>query len=69
MATPRMTLNDVMVDMRKRGLTMTVKSISDCLKSGVFPFGHVINTGSTGRTTFLILRKDYEAWADEYLNA
>lgn len=68
MASPRMTIHEVMTDMRSRGLPMTYKTISECLKSGAFPFGHVIGTGSSGRTTFLILRKDYEAWANEYLS-
>lgn len=67
MENPRMTIHEVMVDMRSRGLPMSLKTISECLKSGVFPFGHILNTGPTGRTTFLILRKDYEAWAAEYL--
>lgn len=67
MENPRMTIHEVMVDMRSRGLPMGLKTISECLKSGVFPFGHILNTGPTGRTTFLILRKDYEAWAAEYL--
>lgn len=69
MGSPRMTIHDVMADMRERGLPMTYKTISDCLKNGIFPFGHVIGTGSSGRATFLILRKDYEAWADEYLGS
>lgn len=67
MQKPRMTLADVMKDMRDRGLPMTMKTISDCLKNGTLPFGHVINAGASGRTTFMIFRKEYEAWADEYL--
>lgn len=65
---PRMTVADVMKDMRSRGLPMNPKTISECLKTGALPFGHVLNVGDSGRTTFLIFRKDYEAWADEYLS-
>lgn len=63
----RMTLQDVMVDMRSRGLRMNMASISTGIKCGAFPFGKVLNVGGTGRATFLILRSDYERWADENL--
>lgn len=69
MRNPRMTTKELMEDMRGRGLPMTLATISECLKSGIFPFGHVLNEGTSGRTTFLILRKDYERWAEEYLDA
>ena len=62
-----MTLNDVMLDMRRRGLRMTLRSISSGIKCGAFPFGKVIGVGETGRTTFLIIRSDYEQWADANL--
>lgn len=66
---PRMTITDVMKDMRSRGMPMTFNTIANCIKTGVFPFGHILNTGSSGRTTYLIFRKDYEAWADEFLTS
>lgn len=67
MAGPRMTIKEVADDMRARGMGMTYKTITDNIASGVFPFGTVLNTGETGRRTFLILRRDYEAWADKSL--
>lgn len=67
MAGPRMTINEVMNDMRRRGMGMTQRTIGDNIEAGVFPFGRVLTTGETGRRTFLILRRDYEAWADKYL--
>ena len=66
--TPRMTLDDVLEDMRAHGMPMEKRSLSQCLKDGIFPFGTVIKTGPTGRTTFLIMRRDYDKWAKEYLN-
>lgn len=69
MASPRMTLLDVCKDLRSRGMGLTQKTVSDGIESGVFPFGRVLATNASGRRTFLILRKDYEAWADEYLGA
>lgn len=65
---PRMTLDDVLADMRAHGMPMEKGMLSQCLKEGIFPFAHILGTGPTGRTTFLIMRKDYEAWAAEYLN-
>lgn len=65
---PRMTLDDVLADMRAHGMSMEKGALSHCLKEGIFPFAHILSTGPTGRTHFLIMRKDYEKWANEYLN-
>ena len=65
---PRMTLDDVLADMREHGMSMSKDALSRCLKEGIFPFAHILNPEVTGKTNFLIMRKDYEAWADEYLN-
>lgn len=64
---PRMTLDDVLADMRQHGMSIEKSTLSECLKRGVFPFATVISTGPTGRTNFLIMRRDYERWAEEYL--
>lgn len=64
---PRMTLDDVLDDMRAHGMSIGKPALIRCLKDGVFPFAHIISTGPTGRTDYLIMRKDYDAWADEYL--
>lgn len=67
MAKPRMTIADVCRDMRSRGMGLTHKTVTDGIESGLFPFGRLLATNPSGRRTFLILRKDYEAWADENL--
>lgn len=67
MANPRMTLEDVLEDMRSKNMKMDKRTLSHCLREGIFPFATILNTGPTGRTSFLIMRKDYEAWANEYL--
>lgn len=64
---PRMTLKEVVEDMRAYGMSVTEDVVSHCLKEGAFPFGRQIAVGVTGRTTFMIMRKDYEDWAKEYL--
>ncbi len=65
MCKARMTLLDVCADLRSRGMGLTQKTVSDCIESGVFPFGRILSVSPNGRRTFLILGKDYEAWADE----
>lgn len=65
---PRMTLDDVLADMRAHGMSMTKDVLSECLKQNIFPFAHIIGISPTGRANFLIMRRDYEAWAEEYLN-
>ena len=66
MQRPKMTLNEVCSDLRRRGAGMTQKTISDGIASGAFPFGKVLSV-TNGRRHILSLRKDYEAWADENL--
>lgn len=67
MKRPNMTVADVIQDMRDRGFCISQRSFSMAVDSGAFPFVRVLNTGATGRKTLLIFRKDYEAWADDYL--
>lgn len=66
---PRMTLDDVLADMRSKGMPMEKRVLSECLKKGVFPFATVLGISPTGRANFLIMRRDYEQWADEYLTS
>lgn len=66
-AKPRMTLDDVLADMRSHGMPMEKGVLSRCLKDGIFPFAHILSVGPTGRTSFLIMRRDYNEWAREYL--
>ncbi len=58
----RMTILEVCEDLRRRGSGMTQRTVSNGIVSGALPFGKLIATGGTGRRTFLILRRDYEAW-------
>lgn len=64
----RMTVHDVIADMRERGFPIGLKTLSAGIDQGLFPFIRVIGVGETGRRNLLILRKDYEDWAEEYLN-
>lgn len=66
---PRMTLDDVLADMRAHGMHMGKQTLMECLRSGIFPFATILGTGPTGRINFLIMRKDYDKWANEYLRA
>lgn len=67
MKKPRMTLDDVLEDMRSRGLPMGKKTLYECLKRGMYSWATLISTGPTGRNSYLIMRRDYEKWAEEYL--
>ena len=64
---PRMTLDEVLDDMRSHGMSIGKQTLTTCLKNGIFSFAHIVGIGPTGRTDFLIMRKDYDAWAEEYL--
>ena len=66
---PRMTLDDVLDDMRAHGMPMGKQVLMECLRTGVFPFATILGISPTGRTNFLIMRKDYDKWAEEYLRA
>lgn len=61
----RMTMNEVMSDMRSCGFSISQKTLSDGMVAGVFPFGTLLSTGQTGRRMFMILRRDYETWKNE----
>lgn len=59
-----MTLLEVCEDLRRRGMGMTQRTVAEGIASGFLPFGKMITVGKTGRRTFFILRKDYEAWIE-----
>lgn len=63
----RMSLDDVVAELRDRGFPIGKKTLADMIESGQLPFGSVVSSGATGRRTFLILRSDFEAWADQKL--
>lgn len=61
----RITMMEIMADMRSCGYSISQKRLSDGMAAGVFPFGTLVSTGETGRRTFQILRRDYESWKNE----
>ena len=61
----KMSLLDVCCDLRSRGMSITQKTLSDGIVSGVFSFGKLLAENPSGRRTFLILRNDYLSWADK----
>lgn len=67
MARPKMTVNEVLEDMRSRNFPISPKSFNEGIDAGAFPFARILGYSDTGRRNILILRKDYEAWAGEYL--
>ena len=68
MAKPRMTVNEVLNDMRARGFSISPKTFSEGVDAGCFPFVNVLSkSDNTGRRNVLIMRKDYEKWVQEYL--
>jgi len=64
---PRMTFDDVLEDMRAHGMSMGKDLLTLCFNQGIFPFAHIITHPKTGNIQYLILRKDYEDWARQYL--
>lgn len=70
MQKPRMTVNEVLKDMRSKGFSISPKTFNEGIEAGCFPFVSVLSQGeATGRKNLLIMRKDYEAWANEYLQS
>lgn len=67
MEKPRMTLSEVLAEMRRRGMSIGQATLADMIEAGKVPFATMIGYGDTGRRSFLIMRKDFERWADEYL--
>lgn len=66
---PRMSVNEVIKDMREKGMSISPKSFNSGVDAGVFPFAKFLGVSElTGRRAYLIMRKDYEQWSKEYLN-
>lgn len=61
MPNPRMILDDVLFEMRKHGMSMSKTTLVEGIRQGVFPFAHNLDG------TCVIMRKDFEDWATEYL--
>lgn len=67
MKKPRMTLSEVLTEMRSRGLSMGQATLADMIEEGKVPIATMIGYGDSGRRSFLILRADFEEWAAKYL--
>lgn len=66
----RMTLDDVLVDLRSRGVSMSKSVLSDLIADGTFAFGTVTrnilpNGKPSLRRNFLIFGKDYVRWVNK----
>lgn len=58
---PRMNLREVVDAMRSYGMPMSDCTLAEGIEKGIFQFGHCIDG------TFIIMRKDFEDWAADYL--
>lgn len=58
---PRMTLREVVDAMRSCGMSMSDSVLAEGIRKGIFPFGHCIDD------TYIVMRKDFEDWAADYL--
>lgn len=68
MASPKMTLEEVCRELRKGGMSMSKKSLADWIAMcECHPFGKVLSVSDTGVRNILILRHDFEVWAETYL--
>lgn len=59
----KMNANDVMNDMRRRGVKISYSTLMRGAQIGIFPFMHIIK--DTGRRQTMIMRTEYEQWANE----
>ena len=58
---PRMTLREVVDAMRSYGMSMSDSVLAESIKKGIFLFGDYVDGA------YIIMRKDFEDWAAEYL--
>ena len=65
--TGRMTLEQLVQDVRLRNVPMDKNMLSNLIADGTFPIGKVIKTSPSGRRTILVLASDYYPWADQKL--
>lgn len=57
-----MTLSECVEAMRAAGIPCSMRSVSDSLADGVYPFGRIKSVGKTGYRSFEIFRSDFERW-------
>ena len=65
MPSPRMTKKEILDEMRKYGMSISDSILYEGIKQGVFPFGKYVEAFDT--SAYIIMRKDFEDWAAEYL--
>ncbi len=65
--TGRMTLEQLVQDMRRRNVHLDKKNLSNLICDGTFPIGKVLNVTTTGHRNILVLASDYYPWADQKL--
>ena len=65
MSSPRMTKKEILEEMRGYGMAITDSILYEGIRQGVFPFGKYIE--SSDASAYIIMRKDFEDWAAEYL--
>lgn len=68
---PRLTLDDVLFDLRSRGMSMSKGDLTRKIEDGTIPIGTVTrNTLKNGlpsaKRVFCIFSVDYLAWANKY---
>lgn len=59
-----MTLKECNQALREIGVNISQKALSDGIAQGVFPFGHVVSVGASGRRTITIFKKDFHDWVE-----
>lgn len=64
-----MNVNEVMADMRNYGFRISPKKFNQMVDSGLLPFVKILSISPNGRRTQIILRRDYESWRKETLEA
>lgn len=57
-----MTVNEVLVDMRKNGIRMSPKKFNFMVDSGMLPFVKVVSVSNGGRRSQMIMRQGYQNW-------
>lgn len=66
MLSPRMTMDEVLEDMRAHGMKMSKALLTECFVQEIFPFCRNVKLPS-GSNNFIIMRRDYNEWASVYL--
>ena len=63
----RLNTEELMSELRVRGLPISHKTLMEGIDKGLFPFVQILGISPTGRKRMLILRSDFESWAKEKL--